>query len=181
MLFLNVKLLKLRVHSSEITPPPLPPLPPLSFSSPPTLSHCRVMQHDEIYFISETCQNALYTEVNEIVWREQDLSSMRLHQPCQVTYGLSIERYQKIFLCFRVNVLGKTSKAPVTWNTALSECVSQMLHQICLQTVLPHLCIKLSEYFFGPDASLEEQCKGLIWDGLKTRGLRGAVSTLIFH
>lgn len=103
----------------------------------------------------------LYTEVNEISWQNKiyhgcvSINSC----PCQVTYGSSIKCR---FVCFRVYVLGKPLKAPVTWNTALSECVSQMPHKMCILTVLLHLFIKLSVDIFRPDASLEEQCNGLL-------------------
>lgn len=103
----------------------------------------------------------LYMEVNEIPWQNKIYHwcvPINNH-PCQVTHGSYIIRR---FLCFRVYVLGKILKAPATWNTALSECVSQMLHKICLQAFLPHLCIKLSAYFFRPDASLETQCMGFL-------------------
>lgn len=103
----------------------------------------------------------LYPEVNEISWPNKiyhwcvSIDS----RPCQITYGSSIKCR---FLCFCVYVLGKTLKVPVTWNRASSKRVSQTPQKIFIQTVLLQLCIKLSVDIFRPDASLEEQYKGLL-------------------
>lgn len=74
-------------------------------------------------------EKPLYTEVNEISWWNKiyHLSVSINNRPRQLTYGSSVKCR---FLCFRVYVLGKTLKAPVTWNTALSVHVSYMLYNV---------------------------------------------------